>query len=75
MDNPEKRVPMGTQDTGRRQKTKTKTKTKKKNTTEHRKLKRRETAKCWTPLYTNIHKNTIRHEPSSKQLGVKTNRT
>ena len=33
------------------------------------------TLKCWTLLYANIHKNTIRHEPSYKQLEVKTNRT
>jgi len=30
---------------------------------------------CLTPLYTNMHKNTIRHEPSYKQLEIKTNRT
>ena len=75
MDNPEKEVPLGTQDTGRRQKKTNKQTNKQKSTTQHRKLKRRETAKCWTPLYTNIHKNTIRDEPSNKQLEVKTNRT
>ena len=30
---------------------------------------------CWTPLYANKHKYTIRHDPSYKQLEVKTNQT
>ena len=30
---------------------------------------------CCTPLCTNTHKNTMRHDPSYKQLVVKTNRT
>jgi len=32
---------------------------------------------CWTPLYANKHtkKNPIKHEPSYKQLEVKTNQT
>jgi len=39
---------------------------------QHRKLKRRTTAKYWTLAYAKIHKNTIRHTPSYKQLEVKT---
>jgi hypothetical protein len=48
--NPEKLVPLGTQDTWRTQ------------TKQHRKLKRSATAKCWTKLIANMHRkhNTTR---------------
>jgi hypothetical protein len=42
--NPEKLVPLGTQDTWRTQ------------TKQHRKLKRSATAKCWTKLIANMHR-------------------
>jgi hypothetical protein len=72
MNNSEKLATLGTRDTGHGKKKK---KEKEKRNNYHRQLKRWAIAKCWTSLYANIHKNTIRHESSCIQLEVKTNRT
>ena len=57
MDNPEKQVPMGTQDTGRRQKKK-----KKKNEgKKHNRTQKTKTTRNSKMLDTTIHKNTQKH--------------
>jgi pyridoxine 5'-phosphate synthase PdxJ len=52
MKNPEKLATLSTKDTGERQEKQAKT--------QHRKVKRLATAKCWTSLYVNIRKTQIK---------------
>ena len=63
MDNPEKRVPMGPQDTGRRQKTKNKKTRKKHNTTQKTKTTRNSKM-----LDITMHKHAQKHNKTNRTL-------